>query len=85
VSLSSCRTLLLHVEEAGVDPIFSLGRGVVEDPPADFLLADGLFLVVPGALEEFIAGGEAPLLVLLEVVALEEAADAEADLGLGPV
>ena len=77
--------MLLHVEKAGVDPVFGLGRRVVEDPSAYFLLADGLFLVVASAIQQLIARGEALFLVRLEVIALEEAADAEADFGLRPV
>ena len=77
--------MLLHVEKAGVDTVFGLRRRVVEDPSAYFLLANGLFLVVASALQQLIARGEALFLVRLEVIALEEAADAEADFGLRPV
>lgn len=86
MSLSgSCLSLLLHVEKAGVDAIFCLRRRVVEDATADLLLTNSLFLVVAGALEKFLAGGEALLLVGFEVIALKEAADAEANLSLRPV
>lgn len=77
--------LLLHVEKAGVDAIFCLRRWVVEDAPADLLLTNSLFLVVAGTLEKFLAGGEALLLVGFEIIALKEAADAEANLSLRPV
>ncbi len=77
--------MLLHVEKAGVDPIFSLRRRVVKDPSAYFLLPNGFLLVVASALEKFISICESLFLVWLKIVALEESADAEANLGLRPV
>ena len=77
--------LLLHIEDAGDNAILNLGRRVVEDAAANFLLANSLFLVYSCLVEKFLPRGEALLFKRFEVIALEEAADAETNLSLGPV